>query len=141
MNYKFPSSLWMIRILQRHYAPYKYVKYGLSLVNLCKFGFIKSEQKIFLWSWKISNFPVREKMAKMEKNIGVTALLERYCWAPEVLNGWETSYKKADIFHTCFYLGLSSSFYFPKWREIKHATRAFTLPKNNYGLWKLFKLR
>lgn len=31
----------MIRILQKHYARYKYVKYGLSLVNLSQFGFKK----------------------------------------------------------------------------------------------------
>lgn len=131
----------MIRILQRHYAWYKYVKYDLSLVNLSKFGFIKRELKIFLWSWKISNFPGREKMGKMEKIMGITALLERYCWPPAVVNWWETSCTKANISHTCFYLDLSSSFYFPKWREIKHATRAFTLIKNNYGLWNIFKLR
>lgn len=41
----------------------------------------------------------------------------------------KASHTKTNIFHTCLYFCLSFPFYVPKWREVKHATRAFTLTK------------
>lgn len=120
MNYKFSSLLWMIRILQRHYAWYKYVKYGLSPVNLSKFGFKKKmswkyfcdhgRSQIFLWS---------RKMAKMEKNYGSNSsswevLLTTCCteWMRNKL------YKSQHISHL-FLFGPFSFFLFPQMKGNK----------------------
>ena len=131
MSYKFPSSLWMIRILARRHAWYKYVKYGLSLVNLGKLGLIRKKLKKSLWSWKISSPAVREKVAKMAKKSNSNSwevLLTTL--SPECIRG--KPYKDKHISY--FFIFLSSPFYFPKRRETKHVTRAFTLRKNNYSL-------